>query len=280
MSIRSSKRLVQITNLCEKIVHDSNFKSKSVGARRNGLRSFFIMWVFLRLVFFKTPRKNTTDFRNHGLLFTHFITWVKKVRGVFKINVILNSNSEISFEAPYVEALERYKWSITSRSILTIFPHSTTKLSNAEIVIKWPFDKVFSGSLKTTKAIHSALKAIHSASYTILCLAGVEVSISGSVYANAKHAMLRDKIVEQYEAFIKVHITENQIFVPPFVTTNLLKSADIAEKKDWKISITNNTTWRAYQKVVKEFRNDILPLWESLIRIVGKGADGKGAGAL
>ena len=25
---------------------------------------------------------------------------------------------------------------------------------------------------------------------------------------------------------------------------------------------------------MKEFRNDILPLWESLIRIVGKGADG------
>ena len=100
------------------------------------------------------------------------------------------------------------------------------------------------------------------------------MSISGSVYANTMPVMLRDKIVEQYEAFIKVHITENQIFVPPFVTTNLLKSADIAEKKDWKISITNNTTWRAYQKVVKEFRNDILPLWKSLIRIVGKGSDG------
>ena len=66
-------------------------------------------------------------------------------------------------------------------------------------------------------------------------------------------------------------MTENQIFVPPFVTTNLLKSADIAEKKDCKTSITNDTTWRAYPKVVKELTNDILPLWE--IRILGKGAD-------
>ena len=101
------------------------------------------------------------------------------------------------------------------RGILTTFPHSTTKMSNAEIVIKWAFDRVFSGSLKTTKAAHSALKS------TILCLAGVEVSTSGSVNANTMHVMLRDKIVEQYEAFIKVHMTESQIFVPSFVMTNL-----------------------------------------------------------
>ena len=46
---------------------------------------FFITWVFLRGVFFKTPRKNTPDFKVYGLLFSHFITWVKKVRGVFKL---------------------------------------------------------------------------------------------------------------------------------------------------------------------------------------------------
>ena len=73
-------------------------------------------------VFFKTPRKNIADFRNHGLLFTHYITWVKKVRGVFKINVILNSNSEISFESPYLETLERYKWSIISQRHSDNFP--------------------------------------------------------------------------------------------------------------------------------------------------------------
>ena len=51
---------------------------------KNDLRSFFITWVYLRGVFFKTPRENIADFRNHGLLFTHFITWVKKVRRVLK----------------------------------------------------------------------------------------------------------------------------------------------------------------------------------------------------
>ena len=50
------------------------------------------------------------------------ITWVKKVRGVFKINVILNSNSEISFEAPYLETIGRYKWSIISQKHSDNFP--------------------------------------------------------------------------------------------------------------------------------------------------------------
>ena len=63
-------------------------------------------------------------------------------------------------------------------------------MSNAEIVIKGAFDRVFSGSPKTTKAIYSALKS------TILCLAGVELFIFGSEYANTKHIMLRDRIVE------------------------------------------------------------------------------------
>ena len=61
-----------------------------------GLRPFFITWVFLRGVFFKTPRKNTPDFKFYGLLFSHFITWVKKVRGVFKINATSSLNFEIS----------------------------------------------------------------------------------------------------------------------------------------------------------------------------------------
>ena len=51
---------------------------------------------FLRGVFFKTPRKNTPDLKVYGLLFSHFITWVKKVRGVFKINATSSLNFEIS----------------------------------------------------------------------------------------------------------------------------------------------------------------------------------------
>ena len=35
-------------------------------------------------------------FKIYGLLFSHFITWVKKVRGVFNINAILSLNFEIS----------------------------------------------------------------------------------------------------------------------------------------------------------------------------------------
>ena len=46
----------------------------------------------------------------------------KKARGVFKINVILNSNSEISFEASYLETLERYKWIIISQKQCDNFP--------------------------------------------------------------------------------------------------------------------------------------------------------------
>ena len=41
-------------------------------------RPFLITWLFLRGVFFKTPRRNTPDFKVYELLFSHFITWVKK----------------------------------------------------------------------------------------------------------------------------------------------------------------------------------------------------------
>ena len=60
------------------------------------VRPFFITWVFLRGEFFKTPWKNTPDFKIYGLLFSHFITWVKKVRGVFNVNAILSFKFDIS----------------------------------------------------------------------------------------------------------------------------------------------------------------------------------------
>lgn len=91
----------------------------------------------------------------------------------------------------------------------------------AEVLIKWAFDRVFDGSTKISKAIHSALKS------TILVLAGVEVSISGSMHAATKHVMLRYKILEQADALNHTHTNENQILVQPFVTTNLW-SADIS----------------------------------------------------
>ena len=63
-------------------------------------------------------------------------------------------------------------------------------MSSADIVLKWAFEKVFSGSTKITKLIHSCLKA------TILLLAGLEVSIAGSMHAVVNHRLLRDKIME------------------------------------------------------------------------------------
>ena len=141
-------------------------------------------------------------------------------------------------------------------------------MTNSEIVIKWAFERVFNGSVKLTKAIHSSLKA------TILVLAGVEVSLSGPMHSKTKQVLLRDKIFEQSKAFINTQMIANGIPVLPYVTTNLLKSADIFEKTEWKISTTTDTTWRSYQLEVKDLRNNILPLWDALVKLVGKGADG------
>ena len=116
-------------------------------------------------------------------------------------------------------------------------------MSNAEVVIKWAFDNVFNGSTKITKAIHTALKS------TILVLAGLEVSQSGSMHALTKFSLLRDKILEQADAFIKTHIAGNGVPTQLFVTTKLLRSADISMKKEWKISTTAETTWRSYMNV-------------------------------
>ena len=103
-------------------------------------------------------------------------------------------------------------------------------MTNSEIVIKWAFERVFNGSVKLTKAIHSSLKA------TILVLAGVEVSLSGPMHSKTKQVLLRDKIFEQSKAFISTQMIANGIPVLPYVTTNLLKSANIFEKTEWKIS--------------------------------------------
>ena len=92
-------------------------------------------------------------------------------------------------------------------------------------------------------------------------LAGVEVSLSGPMHSKTKQVLLRDKISEQSKAFISTQMIANGIPVLPYVTTNLLKSADIFEKTEWKISTTTDTTWRSYQLEVKDLRNNILPLW-------------------
>ena len=63
----------------------------------------------------------------------------------------------------------------------------------------------------------------------------------------------------------KVYIAENLIFVPPFATMYLLKSAAIGQKKVQKIPNTNDETWRAYQcSAMHPFR-----LTKPMIRICG-----------
>ena len=76
--------------------------------------------------------------------------------------------------------------------------------------------------------------------------------------ASVKHGLLRDKIMEQSAAFVSTYMTEYGIIVPSFVTCNLLRSADLAGKKEWKITTDSDTTWRAYQSEVKDIRNQII----------------------
>ena len=52
------------------------------------------------------------------------------------------------------------------------------------------------------KVIHLCLKA------TILVLAGLELFIAGSMRSILGHRLLRDKIIEQNQAFAKNYITE------------------------------------------------------------------------
>ena len=77
-------------------------------------------------------------------------------------------------------------------------------------------------------------------------------------------------MMEQSAAFVSTYTTEYGIIVPSFVTCNLLRSADLAGKKEWKITTDSDTTWRAYQSEVKDIRKKIIPLWDALVRLTGE----------
>ena len=64
--------------------------------------------------------------------------------------------------------------------------------------------------------------------------------------------------MEQSAAFVSTYMTEYVIIVPSFVTYNLLRSVDLAGKKEWKITTDSDTTWRAYQSEMKDIRNKII----------------------
>ena len=58
-------------------------------------------------------------------------------------------------------------------------------MSNADIVLKWAFDRLLNGATKVTKAIHSSLEA------TILVLAGLEEEERGTI----KYSKILSEIV-------------------------------------------------------------------------------------
>ena len=92
--------------------------------------------------------------------------------------------------------------------------------------------------------------------------------------ASDKYVKLREKVREQATAFIEKYVEGNNYPVPPYLTTNLLLSSDMFQKKEWKISHTTDTTWRSYQGEVKEMRNNVLPLWDSVVKLSERSANG------
>ena len=109
-------------------------------------------------------------------------------------------------------------------------------MSSANIVLKCAFEKVFTGSTKITKAIHSCLKA------KILQLPEV-CMLSWSIDCFATKLWSKAKLLWKLTCRRKGFC--------------LLRRADIAQKKDWKIVTDSGTTWRSYQNEVKDFRNKV-----------------------
>jgi hypothetical protein len=140
-------------------------------------------------------------------------------------------------------------------------------MSSSEIVIIWAFENLFKGVSKMTRSIHSCLRA------TITVLAGIEVSLSGSMHASLKWILMRDKIVEQCKAFCSKHMKENKIDIPTFMNPQILCFTDLNMKKPWSVSTTTETTWKSYQTEIKAFKNHILPLWVGLLKQYGRNKD-------
>ena len=80
------------------------------------------------------------------------------------------------------------------------------------------------------------------------------------------HAVV-NKIMEQSEAFVKTYMSEKKLLPPTYVTCSLLRRADIAQKKDWKIVTDSGTTWRSYQNEVKDFITNPIYLIDMSLRI-------------
>ena len=90
----------------------------------------------LLCVVFRTPRKNTPDFKIYVLLFSHFITWVKKVRGVININAILSLNFEISRRLSTSSTLRHFRKENSVAFWTDVYPLSLTCEVEFQYLIK------------------------------------------------------------------------------------------------------------------------------------------------
>ena len=78
----------------------------------------------------------------------------------------------------------------------------------------------------------------------------------------------------QAEHLIQSHLVENGIKVPSYVTTRVIQCQDMALATEWILSATTETEWKLYMSDVANMRNHINPLYENLLKIVGKTEDG------
>ena len=150
----------------------------------------------------------------------------------------------------------------------TTSSNSLIAMTTHEQVLQWVANIVFSSSLKLTKSIQTTLKTI------ALGLGDLEVALSGSLHSDQKFKLLRDKLLLQAEHLIQSHLVENGIKVPSYVTTRVIQCQDLALTTEWKLSGTTETAWKLYMSDVADMRNQINPLYENLLKIVGKSKDG------
>ena len=146
--------------------------------------------------------------------------------------------------------------------------NSLIAMTTHEQVLQWVANIVFSSSLKLTKSIQTTLKT------TALGLGDLEVALSGSLHSDQTFKLLRDKVLLQAEHLIQSHLVENGIKVSSYVTTRVIQRQEMALTTECKLSGTTETAWKLYMSDVADMRNHINPLYENLLKIVGKSKDG------
>ena len=210
--------------------------------------------VFLSRGVLKTP---------HGQIGVVFCVETKprfEARWCFQISGGVFTNRALSVKVVAQMQMLETEDNTSSNSVIAMTTH--------EQILQWVANIVFSSSLKLTKSIQTTLKT------TALGLGSLEVALSGSMHSDQKFKLLRDKVLLQAEHLIQSHLVENGIKVPSYVTTRVIQRQDLALTREWKLSGTTETAWKLYMSDVADMRNHINPLYENLLKIVGKSKDG------